>query len=375
MIKKFLQKTFKKISYSFFLKIYGNIKGSVKPDTKERIKVKNFDIEKNLNYKIYEIANGRLYTDRIHDTAIIIDNKIIEGPSFQLRYADESKMYNSKIEDNIVFTKGTPRILKNLKGSVLSLLTGGGGNNNYWHWLFDVLPRLGLCRNYIKLEDINYFLLPNLIRKFQNETLDFLNIPTQKRLSSEKFRHIKADKLIVTDHPFVVTGNATKDMMDMPKWISQWLKENFLIKNPNTNGKSIKKIYIDRNDDPSNKFPLRLISNENEVKEYLLENNFISIKLHETEFSEQIKLFNNAECIVGLHGGGFANIVFCKPKTKIIELKSTYAGTPIENLAKKNNLNYHSISIDAKPIHEYGFPNQQGSIEVPINKLTDILNS
>ena len=88
MIKKFLQKTFKKISYSFFLKIYGNIKGSVKPDTKERIKVKNFDIEKNLNYKIYEIANGRLYTDRIHDTAIIIDNKIIEGPSFQLRYAD-----------------------------------------------------------------------------------------------------------------------------------------------------------------------------------------------------------------------------------------------------------------------------------------------
>ena len=375
MIKKFLQKIFKKISYSFFLKIYGNIKESVKPDTKEGIKVKYFDIEKNLSYKIYEIANGRLYTDRINDTAIIIDNKIVEGPSFQLRYAEESKMYNSKVEDNIVFTKGTPRILKNLKGSVLSLLTGGGGNNNYWHWLFDVLPRLSLCRNYIKLEDINYFLLPNLIRKFQNETLDFLNIPAQKRLSSEKFRHIKADKLIVTDHPFVVTGNATQDMMDMPKWISQWLKDNFLKKNLNTNGKSIKKIYIDRNDDPSNRLPLRLISNENEVKKHLLENNFISIKLHETKFTEQIKLFNNAECIVGLHGGGFANIVFCKPKTKIIELKSANAGVPIENLAKRNNLNYHSIAIDAKSIHEYGFPNQQGSIEIPINKLTEILNS
>ena len=63
-------------------------------------------------------------------------------------------MYNSKIEDNIVFTKGTPRVLKSLKGSVISLLTGGGGNNNYWHWLFDVLPRLGLCKNYIKLENI-----------------------------------------------------------------------------------------------------------------------------------------------------------------------------------------------------------------------------
>ena len=64
-----------------------------------------------------------------------------------------------------------------------------------------------------------------------------------------------------------------------------------------------------------------------------------------------------------------------KPKTKIIELKSTYAGTPIENLAKKNNLNCHSISIDAKPIHEYGFPNQQGSIEIPVNELSEILKN
>lgn len=375
MIKKFLKKIFKTISYSFFSKIHGKIIKSVKPDNNQRIQVRNFDIEKNLRYKIYEITDGRLYTDRIHDTAIIIDNKIVEGPSFQLRYADESKMYNSKIEDNIVFTKGTPRVLKNLKGSVISLLTGGGGNNNYWHWLFDVLPRLGLCKNYIKLEDINYFLLPNLVRKFQKETLDCLNIPTSKRLSSEKFRHIKANKLIVTDHPFVVSGDATRDMMDMPKWISQWLKDNFLKENSNIKKQSIKKIYIDRSDDRSNKSPLRLIANENEVKKYLLKNNFVPIKLHETKFTDQVQFFNNAECIVGLHGGGFANLVFCKPETKIIELKSTHAGIPIENLAKKNNLNYHSITIDATPVHEYGFPNQQGSIEIPINKLSKILKS
>ena len=28
--------------------------------------------------------------------------------------------------------------------NVLSLLTGGGGNDNYWHWMFDVLPRIKL---------------------------------------------------------------------------------------------------------------------------------------------------------------------------------------------------------------------------------------
>ena len=81
----------------------------------------------------------------------------------------------------------------------------------------------------------------------------------------------------------------------------------------------------------------------NSIKKYLLENNFIAIKLHDTNFREQVDLFHNAECIVGLHGGGFGNIVFCKPGTKVIELRSSYAGPVIENLAKKNDLNYHSF--------------------------------
>ena len=96
-------------------------------------------------------------------------------------------------------------------------------------------------------------------------------------------------------------------------------------------------------------------------------------KLQEIKFSEQVDLFFNAECIVGLHGGGFANLVFCKPDTKIIELRSTHAGKPIENLARKNNLNYYSIVSKAEEIINYNFPNQQGEIEVPINSLSKIL--
>ena len=52
----------------------------------------------------------------------------------------------SKIEDNIVLKKGTPRFKKKIKGKVFSLLTGGGGNENYFHWLFDVLPRLKILQ-------------------------------------------------------------------------------------------------------------------------------------------------------------------------------------------------------------------------------------
>ena len=36
-------------------------------------------------YSIYKIDKARLYTDRVHDMAVILDNSIVEGPSYQLR--------------------------------------------------------------------------------------------------------------------------------------------------------------------------------------------------------------------------------------------------------------------------------------------------
>ena len=101
---KFLQKMFKTLFYFLFTKIYGKIEKSIEAIEDNRIKIKIVSIKENLKYKIYKITDGRLYTDRIHDTAVMLDNKIIEGPSFQLRY-NQSKIYNSKIKENIVFKK------------------------------------------------------------------------------------------------------------------------------------------------------------------------------------------------------------------------------------------------------------------------------
>ena len=320
MIKKFLQKIFKKFSYGIFLKIYGKIENSIDCEQDDRIKIKTVNEEENLKYKIYKIPNSRLYTDRIQDAAVIIDNKIVQGPSFQFRYTKASTISNSNSENNIVFKKGTPRKLKYLKGTVLSLLTGGAGNTNYWHWIFDVLPRIGLLSKVYDLNEIDYFLVPDLVKKFQYETLNSLKIPTNKILSSKKYRHIKAEELIVTDHPVVTTGNATRDILNIPIWIIKWLQEKFIIKDINKDKKIKNKIYIDRTDDKLKGIELRSIKNENEIKKYLLSKNFIFLKLHEISFFDQVNYFYNADCVVGLHGAGFANISFCRPGTKIIEL-------------------------------------------------------
>ena len=365
MIKKILQKIFKKISYGFFLKLHGKVEESIKSNQDQRIKVQKVNINNKINYNVYSITDARLYTDRIHDTAILLDNKIVEEASFQLR--DNN---NSNIKNNIVFRKGTPRITRKLNGMVLSLLTGGGGNNNYWHWLYDVLPRLNLCNKFFSLDRIDYFLFPSLSKKFQIETLNFLKIPIQKRLSSEKFRHIKTKELIVTDHPVVITDNATHDILNVPIWIIEWIKSSFINEDIITKNNSKNKIYIDRTDANAGHSAERLIVNENEVKKYLLDNNFFSVRLADMDFKKQVELFYNAEVVVGLHGAGFANLSFCKPGTKVIEFRSSTAGVMYENLAIKNNLNYSSIICETI---NNNYSNQQGHIQVPVSDLIKIL--
>ena len=228
IIKKILKEYFKKISYGFFLLLYGKIYKYSNYNDFDEVESKEVKLEDRA-YSIFKIAKSRIYTDRIHNTAVIINQTLVKGPSYQLRNNN-----NSKIENNIVLKIGTPRVLKKIKGNVLSLLTGGGGNDNYWHWMFDVLPRIKLCEQIIMRENINFLLVPDDKRPFQIETLQNLHFSKDKILSSEKFRHISSDSLIICDHPYV-KKNSHLETQNIPRWIISWLRDVFLKKNSTGN--------------------------------------------------------------------------------------------------------------------------------------------
>jgi len=358
-IKNFLQSQFKKISYFLFSFIYSKIKKSINVEEEPSIEVKKIFQEDGLMYKVFSIPNARLYTDTIHDTAVILNDKSVKDAYFQLR---DNK--NSASNNNIVFSKGTPRFQKKIKGTVLSLLTGGGGNNNYWHWLFDVLPRIELSNLSKESEHITHYLFPNLETKYQRETLDLLDIKKEQRLSSKIFRHITADRLIVTTHPHIL-NNVDEKNETIPIWIIKFLQNSFLKKIENR--AFPKKVYIDRKDSKFNLKKTRAINNEEEVTNKLIKKRIKRISLSAHSFIDQVSIFNNADVIAGLHGSGFSNIVFSKKDVKVIEFKSEQTGNVIENLAKNCKLNHISIIGDLiKPA-----PNQQGVINININSLIE----
>jgi capsular polysaccharide biosynthesis protein len=81
---------------------------------------------------------------------------------------------------------------------------------------------------------------------------------------------------------------------------------------------SSKKIYIKRNSHYRN------VTNAEEVEEMLVAKGFVVVEPEKLSFIEQVELFSSAEVVVGATGASFANLIFCKPETKIIILISDY---------------------------------------------------
>ena len=364
-IKKHLQTVFKKFSYSIFHLIYGKVVVS------ENSIVKNKDIVENTiyvseerEYKLHKLSNCRLYTDRIHSTSAINKNILIKNASFEID--DDYKSFSKT--NSIVLKNGTPRFIKKINGSVLSLLTGGGGNENYFHWMFDVLPRIGIFNQLLKLKDLDFLLVPSYSKKFQRETLDLLDFSKKQILSSVDYRHILPTQLYVVQHPYCI-NNFNEDELKIPGWISKWLKKIFLNQIKKSTKNFPPKFYIDRGESPFAKG--RKIVNEDEVKIFLKKKGFIPVQLSKLNFIDQVKLFNNANHIIGFHGAGFSNIVFCKEKTNILEFRTINTGKLYENIGIQNNLNFKKIEYPSLSKEKLF---QQGDISVDTKDIESLIN-
>jgi capsular polysaccharide biosynthesis protein len=354
---------YKNFIYLIFKIIYGKIYYKFDIKNNDYVKIDEIILEKKRNF-LYQIFKGRIFTTSVHDCAFIINCQIIEGPSYQYRHLDKP----IHVKENFVIKNGTPRLLRKIEGRIFSILSGGASKVNYWHWLFDSLARFAILEKKFHLNQINKILVPSLQYKFQREALEHLGINLSKCLDSEIFKHISSDEIIATTHPYVFK-KPSQDICHMPLWIIFWLRSKYkhLIYR---NRKFPKKIYIDRSDSTTTKYGHRILKNEQEIKEFLRKKGFESIILSHLSFQDQVSLFNNCSYVIGLHGAGFANLIFCKKGVKILELRNNKKNKAIQNLSKNCNLNYSSLeNIDKKIIYN----SQQGDVLIDMIKLKKII--
>jgi capsular polysaccharide biosynthesis protein len=177
----------------------------------------------------------------------------------------------------------------------------------FFHWMTDALPRLQILRRAgpVPWEAIDHFLISEGVPAIR-ESLRLLGIREAAIVVTRPDSHFLCDWLIVPSFPSA-PGN-------VPPWAIDFLRSQFL---PTHCRIPARRLYLSRA-----KASGRKILNEEEIMPLLTRRGFIRVTLEEMSLVDQIALFAEAEAVVAPHGAGFTNLVWCAPKTKVLEIFS-----------------------------------------------------
>ena len=179
------------------------------------------------------------------------------------------------------------------------------GDGNYYHFLMDVLTRIGVLEQAREVAPPERWYVPAQTR-FQRELLDLFGIGPEQRVDAGAHPHVRAQCLVVPGPPAMTEKN--------PPWAVEFLRGR-LLPHVDTSGPR-RGVYVTRGPSANN----RSIVNEPEVAELLAARGFAAIDPGAMPVVEQIRAFATAEVIVAPHGAALANLMFASPGAAVVEL-------------------------------------------------------
>lgn len=198
---------------------------------------------------------------------------------------------------------------------------------NYYHWMIETVPRIRYLREYEAHTGTDVTLLvPDDLPLWMDETLTLLDWPDSKvERATESMYQI--EYLIIPSFPELLGEDY--------RWIRKQVLTNA---SPNLDFENIgKNVYISRS-----KAIERRVSNEDEIINTLSNYDFEVFHLEEQYLSQNAHLFNNADLIVGPHGAGLTDLIFCSDSA-ILELFGSKIKPPYENLASVLDVEYDTL--------------------------------
>ena len=201
-----------------------------------------------------------------------------------------------------VFLRPRLPAVEDFAGTLLNL-TSCGTSSNYYHFLFDVLPRYGTFEEALPGRVPDAVLVPHATR-YQRELLALAGIDLPM-LQPSPGRAVRADRLLVPSTP-------NRDLA-APRWVTRWLRDRLP---PSPGRQRGGRLYLTRGDKPNT----RRYVQESELWPSLESRGFVRLDPGTLSVQEQIDCFHAAEVIVAPHGAALSNLVFCQPGTRVLEL-------------------------------------------------------
>jgi len=191
-----------------------------------------------------------------------------------------------------------------LEGSA-AVLSHRNARNNFSHWVFDVLPRIGLLERTVGLKSIDHFLVGHTNKRYEWETLEQLGVAREKVIQLLPNSYFQASNMIFPSHSRYHSHSHQPSTME-------FLKRSFL-REPT--GDKKRRLFISRAD-----ASFRRLKEELDLCRLLLPHGFEVITLAGVSLPETAALFASAEMIVGPFGSGLMNICFCPPGCIVVDI-------------------------------------------------------
>lgn len=176
---------------------------------------------------------------------------------------------------------------------------------NYYHWMCDVLPRL-----YDVLERLprdTRFVVPHDMTAWQRDSLAAVGIDASRCASLPLDEAWSFDELYYSA-PVAVCGDHERNAV-------AWLRDTITNSIAHTSTPRTR-LYVTR------RHARRRLVNEDEYWPVFADAGFTMIAPELLSFHEQVARFAAAECVVGVHGAGMANVLWAPRGIKVAEIFS-----------------------------------------------------
>jgi len=305
---------------------------------------------------VADLPRGVVYTGGWFDHAIITRKKrLLTDISWASIEKPDLTWEPIEHAEHPVFQRKHLPYLRSVSGQLAVVACSLVCSGNFYHWCYDLLPRLHLLRKSgISKKDCKYYMFQP-IASYEKECLKRLNIRVEDIVDMRIRPAIKADHLLVTQH----TRNGREHY---PQWNMEFIRELFLPDRcPSLRVKDKPLIYISRKDGRT-----RRILNEDALIDELSNFGFSVFSMGELTLDEQAWLFYKAEVIVSAHGAALSHLAHSQPGTRVVALfAATFVFAWFSDMALRLKLDYRPLICTASPSKDW--PGMHDDLIVDIN--------
>ena len=187
----------------------------------------------------------------------------------------------------------------------ITALAATSGRSNYYHWMFDMVPRIELVLSGMPGARIDRWLVPRTRLQAATDLLAACGVDASRTCWQPRGGHVECERLLVSGPPAPLGGPTARSIA--------FLRERCLrFAGAIAPGGRRKLLLLRRG--------TRRIANLADLEPVIRDHGLEAVATEGLGLAEQVRLFSEARVVVGVHGAGLANAVFMPPGAAMVEV-------------------------------------------------------